>query len=69
MIDLLFFLLFILLIVIILLLKDLYYRKESLLVHIVRYVLFIPVVILNVLFFDNLNISIHLFDDDQKNKN
>ena len=67
--DILFYFIFIFLIVVLLVLKISKYKRYSKAVKVIKYILAIPVVILNILIFDNLNISHQLFKEENKTDN
>ncbi len=62
--DMLFYFIFIFLTIVLLVLKISKYKRDSKVVK-----LAIPVVILNILIFNDLNISLHLFKDEDKTDN
>lgn len=64
--DMLFYFIFIFLTIVLLVLKISKYKRNSKVVKVIKYILAIPVVILNMLIFDDLNISLHLFKDENK---
>lgn len=65
----LFYFIFIFLTIVLLVLKISKYKRNSKVVKVIKYILTIPVVILNMLIFDDLNISLHLFKDENKTDN
>ena len=67
--DMLFYFIFIFLTIVLLVLKISKYKRNSKVVKVIKYILAIPVVILNMLIFDDLNISLHLFKDENKTEN
>ena len=67
--DILFYSIFIFLTIVLLVLKISKYKRDSKAVKVIKYILAIPVVILNMLIFDDLNISLHLFKDENKTDN
>ena len=67
--DMLFYFIFIFLTIVLLVLKISKYKRNSKVVKVIKYILAIPVVILNMLIFDDLNISLHLFKDEDKTDN
>lgn len=67
--DILFYFIFIFLIIVLLVLKISKYKRDSKAVKVIKYILAIPVVILNMLIFDDLNISLQLFKDENKPDN
>lgn len=68
-VDMLFYFIFIFLTIVLLVLKISKYKRNSKVVKVIKYILTIPVVILNMLIFDDLNISLHLFKDENKTDN
>ncbi|WP_274969819.1 hypothetical protein [Lachnoanaerobaculum orale] len=68
-VDMLFYFIFIFLTIVLLVLKISKYKRNSKVVKVIKYILAIPVVILNMLIFDDLNISLHLFKDENKTDN
>ena len=67
--DMLFYFIFIFLTIVLLVFKMSKYKRDSKVVKVIKYILAIPVVILNMLIFDDLNISLHLFKDEDKTDN
>ena len=67
--DMLFYFIFIFLTIVLLVLKISKYKRNSKVVKVIKYILAIPAVILNMLIFDDLNISLHLFKDENKTDN
>ena len=67
--DILFYSIFIFLIIVLLVLKISKYKRDSKVVKVIKYILAIPVVILNMLIFDDFNISLQLFKDENKADN
>ena len=67
--DMLFYFIFIFLTIVLLVLKISKYKRDHKVVKVIKYILAIPVVILNMLIFDDLNISLHLFKDENKTDN
>ena len=67
--DMLFYFIFIFLTIVFLVLKISKYKRNSKVVKVIKYILAIPAVILNMLIFDDLNISLHLFKDENKTDN
>ncbi|MFC2583383.1 MAG: hypothetical protein ACFNVX_04110 [Lachnoanaerobaculum saburreum] len=67
--DILFYFIFIFLIIAFLVLKISKYKRSSKAGSIIKYILAIPVVILNMLIFDDLNIPLQLFKDENKTDN
>ena len=67
--DMLFYFIFIFLTIVLLVLKISKYKRNSKVVKVIKYILAIPAVILNMLIFDDLNISLQLFKDENKTDN
>lgn len=67
--DILFYFIFIFLTIVLLVLKISKYKRDSKTVKVIKYMLAIPIVILNILIFDDLNISLQLFKDENKTDN
>ena len=67
--DILFYFIFIFLTIVLLVLKILKYKRDSKVVKVIKNILAIPVVILNMLIFNDLNISLQLFKDEDKTDN
>lgn len=67
--DILFYSIFIFLIIVFLVLKIPKYKRDHKVVKVIKYILAIPIIILNVLIFDDLNISLQLFKDENKTDN
>ena len=67
--DMLFYFIFIFLTIVLLVLKISKYKRSSKVVNIIKNILTIPVVILNMLIFGDLNISLELFKDEDKTDN
>jgi hypothetical protein len=67
--DMLFYFIFIFLTIVLLLLKISKYKRDSKVVKVIKNILAIPVVILNMLIFNDLNISLQLFKDEDKTDN
>lgn len=67
--DMLFYFIFIFLTIVLLVLKISKYKRDSKVVRVIKNILSIPVVILNMLIFDDLNISLQLFKDEDKTDN
>ena len=67
--DMLFYFIFIFLTIVLLVLKISKYKRDSKVVKVIKNILAIPVVILNMLIFDDLNISLQLFKDENKTDN
>lgn len=68
-VDILFYFIFIFLVIAFLVLKISKYKRNSKVGSIIKYMLAIPIVILNMLIFDDLNISLQLFKDENKTDN
>ena len=67
--DMLFYFIFIFLTIVLLVLKISKYKRDSNVVKVIKNILAIPVVILNMLIFNDLNISLQLFKDENKTDN
>lgn len=67
--DMLFYFIFIFLTIVLLVLKISKYKRDHKVVKVIKNILAIPVVILNMLIFDDLNISLQLFKDENKTDN
>ncbi len=67
--DMLFYFIFIFLTIVLLVLKISKYKRDSKVVKVIKNILAIPIVILNMLIFDDLNISLQLFKDENKTDN
>ena len=67
--DMLFYFIFIFLTIVLLVLKISKYKRDSKVVKVIKNILAIPVVILNMLIFNDLNISFQLFKDENKTDN
>ena len=67
--DMLFYFIFIFLTIVLLVLKISKYKRDSKVVKVIKNILAIPVVILNILILNDLNISLHLFKDEDKTDN
>ena len=65
----LFYFIFIFLTIVLLVLKISKYKRDSKVVKVIKNILAIPVVILNMLIFNDLNISFQLFKDENKTDN
>lgn len=68
-VDILFYLIFIFLIIVLLVLKVSKYKRYSKVRNIIKYILAIPIAILNILILDDLNITLLLFKDENKTEN
>ena len=66
--DILFYFIFIFLIIVFLVLKVSKDKRNSKVGNIIKYILAIPIVILNILIFDDLNISLQLSKNKTDNK-
>ena len=64
--DMMFYFIFIFLTIVLLVLKISKYKRDSKVVKVIKNILAIPVVILNMLIFGDLNISLQLFKDENK---
>ena len=67
--DMLFYFIFIFLTIVLLVLKISKYKRDSKVVKVIKNMFAIPIVILNMLIFDDLNISLQLFKDENKTDN
>lgn len=67
--DMLFYFIFIFLTIVLLVLKISKYKRDHKVIKVIKNILAIPVVILNMLIFGDLNISIQLFKDENKTDN
>ena len=67
--DMMFYFIFIFLTIVLLVLKISKYKRDSNVVKVIKNILAIPVVILNMLIFNDLNISLQLFKDEDKTDN
>ena len=67
--DMLFYFIFIFLTIVLLALKISKYKRDSKVVKVIKNILAIPVVILNILIFNDLNISLQLFKYEDKTDN
>lgn len=67
--DILFYSIFIFLTIVLLVLKISKYKRDHKVIKVIKNILAIPVVILNMLIFGDLNISIQLFKDENKTDN
>lgn len=68
-VDILFYFIFIFLVIAFFVLKVSKYKRNSKAGSIIKYMLAIPIVILNMLIFDDLNISLQIFKDENKTDN
>ena len=67
--DILFYSIFIFLTIVLLVLKISKYKRDSKVVKVIKYILAIPIVILNILILGDLDITIQLFKDENKTDN
>ena len=67
--DMLFYFIFIFLTIVLLVLKISKYKRDHKVIKVIKNILAIPVVILNMLIFNDLNISLQLFKDEDKTDN
>lgn len=67
--DILFYSIFIFLTIVLLVLKISKYKRDSKVVKVIKYILAIPIVILNILILGDLDITIQLFKDENKTEN
>lgn len=67
--DMIFYFIFIFLTIVLLVLKISKYKRDSKVVKFIKYILAIPIVILNILILDDLNITFLLFKDENKTDN
>ena len=67
--DILFYSIFIFLTIVLLVLKISKYKRDSKAVKVIKYILAIPIVILNILILGDLDITIQLFKDENKTDN
>ena len=67
--DMLFYFIFIFLTIVLLVLKISKYKRDHKVIKVIKNILAIPVVILNMLIFNDLNISFQLFKDENKTDN
>ena len=68
-VDILFYLIFIFLIIVLLVFKVSKYKRNSKVRNIIKYILAIPIVILNILILGDLDITLLLFKDENKTDN
>lgn len=66
--DLVWYIVFVILIFLFFILRDLRLKNKSLILRIFKFIIFTLIFILNLLLFDNLNMTIHLEDEDKKNE-
>ena len=67
--DMLFYFIFIFLTIVLLVLKISKYKRDSKAVKVIKYILAIPIVILNILILGDLDITLQLFKDENKTEN
>ena len=67
--DILFYSIFIFLTIVLLVLKISKYKRDSKVVKVIKYILAIPIVILNILILGDLDITLQLFKDENKTEN
>ena len=67
--DILFYSIFIFLTIVLLVLKISKYKRDSKVVKVIKYILAIPIVILNILILGDLDITFQLFKDENKTDN
>ena len=67
--DILFYSIFIFLTIVLLVLKISKYKRDSKAVKVIKYILTIPIVILNILILGDLDITLQLFKDENKTEN
>ena len=67
--DMIFYFIFIFLTIVLLVLKISKYKRDSKAVKVIKYVLAIPIVILNILILGDLDITLQLFKDENKTEN
>ena len=67
--DILFYSIFIFLIIVLLVLKISKYKRDSKAVKVIKYILAIPIVILNILILGDFDITLQLFKDENKTEN
>ena len=67
--DMLFYFIFIFLTIVLLVLKISKYKRDSKVVKVIKYILAIPIVILNILILGDLDITLQLFKDENKTDN
>ena len=65
----LFYFIFIFLTIVLLVLKISKYKRDSKAVKVIKYILAIPIVILNILILGDLDITLQLFKDENKTEN
>ena len=67
--DMIFYFIFIFLTIVLLVLKISKYKRDSKVVKVIKYILAIPIVILNILILGDLDITLQLFKDENKTEN
>ena len=67
--DMIFYFIFIFLTIVLLVLKISKYKRDHKVVKVIKYILAIPIVILNILILGDLDITIQLFKDENKTDN
>ena len=67
--DILFYSIFIFLTIVLLVLKISKYKRDSTAVKVIKYILAIPIVILNILILGDFDITLQLFKDENKTEN
>lgn len=67
--DILFYSIFIFLTIVLLVLKISKYKRDSKAVKVIKYILAIPIVILNILILGDFDITLQLFKDEDKTDN
>lgn len=67
--DILFYFIFIFLTIVLLVLKISKYKRDHKVVKVIKYILAIPIFILNILILGDLDITIQLFKDEDKTDN
>jgi len=67
--DILFYSIFIFLTIVLLVLKISKYKRDSKAVKVIKYILAIPIVILNILILGDFDITLQLFKDENKTEN
>ena len=67
--DMIFYFIFIFLTIVLLVLKISKYKRDSKAVKVIKYILAIPIVILNILILGDLDITLQLFKDENKTEN
>ena len=67
--DILFYSIFIFLTIVLLVLKISKYKRDSKAVKVIKYILALPIVILNILILGDFDITLQLFKDENKTEN